>query len=219
MKQGKIIMKYTEYTNKQEFIKAAKAQIKGYRDLMAMLDHVDTVADQFAGKVLNKRFFDAITALAPKYRPASLQEDTPAIVAIRPTEYYQTHAIEFFLTAGYDSELQGERVYLGSDESKTQFRGIDENGRIVPAYWHKGVEAKRIIFRDRIYDLEDAIKGYDDYVGSLKAMIEELTGREKEINPLFRQEHYSMESGVWLKERDGKLGGYFARRKASGMTV
>lgn len=205
-------MKYTDYIEGKTFIERAANQIEGYKLLLAHLDNVDAVADQFAGKVLNKRFFDAIEARAPKYKQPGNPQEQPLIHCGRPTESYETHALALYLnTCRYDSELRDERLYLGRGESKTQHRGTDENGRVVPAYWHKGTAAKREYYRQMIYRLEDAIKGYDDYVGSLKALKEEIARRERELNPLFRQSNYSAPADLYLKDHDGKLGGYYAR--------
>lgn len=208
-------MKYADYSSKQAFIEAAQKLRNGYQALLEHLDNVDAVADQFAGKVLNKRFFDAITERAPKYKRAGNPQEVPTIVATRPTERYEGWALGFYMNSySAPEELKHEYLYL-KDESSARSQGTDETGRVVPEFWHVATAEKREYYRAMIYRLEDAIRGYDDYAGSLKALEDELAKRERELNPIFRKSNYGIPSGLWLKDRDGELGGYFAREKAA----
>lgn len=201
---------------KSDFCEKYGRQLATYRALLAQMDKVDAVATQFDGKVLNKRFFDALDAASDKTTWANGLE-VPMFRAIRPSESYESHAVELWYNGrNYDSELRSDRLYLRND-NPGQYRGTDKTGRIKAEYWHKGTKVRRQYYREMIYRIEDAIANYDRYTAEIKALEEEIARREREINPIFRKADYSIPAGEWIKDHHGELGGYFAREKAAGL--
>lgn len=146
------------------FINNGKCQIKAWKTILSTFPTILKVAENFDGKVINKRFFDKIKEVI-----------STKIGYVDKARYTSDHRIEVYLNQSYrwDSASNSyidENSFAIYPVPQSSQEYIDLNKRFNLALFKEAMEHTIGLLNERIDELQKSIDGLEDYQNIIKEL-------------------------------------------------
>lgn len=164
---------------KEDFTVHANAIVGGYNDLKKVWAVVSEVAKEMNGKVINKRFTDAINAKCEGVGRVYIDEYKKLLVYITNRCYNNGSYCVYF-----DDKLSYRYSF-----------GVDFSGRVDADLICGMVSANIKNINDKISTWKDAAKNWDKYEAKVRKALEAFNKAMVGVNPLFKP--YELHSFQW----------------------
>lgn len=161
-------------------------QVKVFNDAIKSLEAIKVVADNFNGKVINKRFVTKLNEISDRNIIIfSLEEEGyDKIVGINEK------VVSLYLTDRCFKNDSGSWSYI--DEDSFNIREVNEkdfyinkDGRLVKEYFIQGIDKTIEFFKTKIAQYQDCIDHFDEYMAEVKKI-------NAEIDELRNKVHFPM---------------------------
>ena len=156
-------------------------QVKVLNDAIKSLEAIKVIADNFDGKVINKRFITKLNEISDrKIIIFSLEEKGYDYVA-----KINEKVVSFYLTDRRFKDDRGSCAYIDEDsfnilEANEKDFYINKDGRLVKEFFIQGIDKTIEIFKAKIAMYQDCIDHFDEYMAEVKkinAEIDELRNK------------------------------------------
>ena len=150
-------------------------QVKVFNDAIKALESIKVIADNFDGKVINKRFITKLNEIS----------DRNIIIFSLEEEGYDKIAginekvVSLYLTDRCFKNDSGSWSYIEEDsfnirEANEKDFYINKDGRLVKEYFIQGINKTIENFKARIAEYQDCIDHFDEYMAEVKKINAEI---------------------------------------------
>lgn len=177
-----------------------KQQIKAFDGGIKSLEGIKTLADKFDGKVINKRFVNAMNEIT---------DEKVAIFSLVEKGYdYRTKInekiISIYLT---DRSFPTSKCTCGYiDEDRFDVREINEkdfyingDGRLVKEFFIKALDDMIAILTQRRDAYQDCINNFDEYLDEVRKINNEIEELRKKVHYPMSIQTIKLELPFWYK--------------------
>lgn len=178
-------------------------QVKAYNDAIKALEAAKTLADKFDGKVINKRFANALNEVSEQ----TFGGKQMVIFSIQQQGYDYSYKqnvvqIELYLTDRckcYD----GGCVYIGNDRvhvyevSHDSKCYVNADGRLDKEMYLKALDKQIDGCKKSVEEYQKCIDHFDEYINKVKEFNKKLDELKKEIPSPMGISTYKLELPFW----------------------
>lgn len=162
-------------------------QVKAYNDAIKALEVAKTLADKFDGKVINKRFTNALNEATNAF----FGKNNVVIFSLEPTHYDWSHKQNVTQIKLYLSDrckcYEGGCVYIDYDKvhvyelSSDSECYVNADGRLNKEIYLKALDKQIENCKDAIHNFQLCIDHFDEYLNKVKDFNKKLEELKKEI--------------------------------------
>lgn len=158
-------------------------QVKVFNDAIKSLEAIKVIADNFDGKVINKRFITKLNEIS----------DSDIIIFSLEEKGYDYIAeinekvVSLYLTDRRFKNDRGSWSYIDEDsfnilEVNEKDFYINKDGRLVKEYFIQGIDKTIEIFKRKIAQYQDCIDHFDEYMAEVKKINAEINELRNKIS-------------------------------------